>query len=322
MNKFKIAVIDTALDIDKLLDDIRGKVEIIDYFERDTNAVHSALVINTLLKYTDASFIEKIYLYNVFNKENRGSGISTVNALEDILQKNDVDFLLMSITLSNEERYKYCESLCEKIVSAGTTIVASDSNRFMESRCYPFSFECVYGVSRGEFLESPFFCVDDIKKKHIFGDSVAEFVHYGENDYMLFGGNSKAVPKFLAEIINAMSKKSHFNRENVEAWIIEKSLPEDKNLLCKRNRPIYLSDDRIRIYDKICNYIREYPIGMNEYGSISPSFELIQLGSCDLVRFLVFVLERFDISTRLDLMTYTDFETLGDFCNYIGRQIK
>ena len=216
MRKFKIAVIDTALNIENLLGNMQGKIEIKDYFNHDNKSLHSTLVINTLVKYTGSSLIEKIYLYNVFGRENKGSGIATISALEDIIIKNEVDFLIMAMTLTNKERYEYIENLCKRITSSGITMIAADSNRFTEEKRYPFSFDCVYGISQGAFVKKPFFCVDDMETKHISGDAAPEFICYGKNNYCLFGGTSKAVPKFLASIINAFSEKNDIGCERIK----------------------------------------------------------------------------------------------------------
>ncbi len=321
MKKLKIAVIDTALNIESLPKKIQNKVELKNYFNCNNTALHSSMVINTLLKYTDANLIEKIYLYNIFGKDNKGSGIAVISALESIIIKNDIDFLIMSMTLTNKDRYKYIEKLCNKITSLGITIIAADSNKFTENKCYPFSFDCVYGVSQGMFSENPFFYTVDIKKKHIIGDATPEFVYCGNNTYFLFGGTSKAVPKFLAAIINDFSKEEEINCEKIEEWVKNNSLSaEDNTILCLKENysvPSYSTE----IYDTLCRYIDECSIDIRKYGEISPSFHLEKLESHDLVVFIVYIMERFNIKSSLDDIRYTDFVNLGSLCAYIGGQL-
>lgn len=321
MKKFKIAVIDTALSVENLPENILGKVETKNYFEFDNKAMHSSMVINTIIKYTDADLIEKIYLYNVFNKEHRGSGLKVISALEDIIQKNDTDFLIMSITLTNEDRYDYIESLCKRITASETIIIASDSNKLTKDVCYPFSFDCVYGISQGAFSKNPFFCVKDIERKHIIGDAAPEFIWCGKNNYCLFGGTSKAVPKFLASIINAFSNKRDISCEKIEEWVKNDSLSLEDNTIFQlkdvSSVPVYSKE----IYDSICRYIREFSIDISKYGDITPLFNLVHLENNELSMFLRYILKKFGINTSLDNMRYSDFASLGKLCVYIGRQM-
>ena len=321
MKKFKIAIIDTALNIEGLPKNLQNKVELKNYFNCNNTSLHSSMVINTLLKYTDANLIEKIYLYNVFGKENKGSGIAVISALENIIIKNDVDFLIMSMTLTNKDRYEYIEKLCNKMTSLGITIISADSNHFIENKCYPFSFDCVYGVSQGMFSKTPFFYTVDIEKKHIIGDATPEFICCGNNNYYLFGGTSKAVPKFLATIINDFSEEKEISCEKIEEWVRNNSLSaEDNTILCLKENysvPFYSTE----IYGTLCSYISECSVDIRKYGEIVPSFHLAKLGSHDLVVFIVYIMERFNIKSRLDNMRYTDFATLGSLCAYIGGQL-
>lgn len=321
MRKFKIAVIDTALNTENLLENMHSKIEIKDYFYHDSKPLHSTLVINTLIKYMDSNLIEKIFLYNVFCGENKGSGIATILALEDIIIKSDVDFMIMAITLNNKERYEYIENLCKKITSLGITIIAADSNRFTEKKCYPFSFDCVYGISQGAFVKKPFFCVDDMKIKHILGDAAPEFICYGKNNYCLFGGTSKAVPKFLASIINAFSGKNDIGSKKIKEWVKANSLSSEDNTIRQIKENNYHVVYQQEIYDILCKYISECPIDMSKHGELTPSFHMGQLGSHDLALFLIYILKKFNIDTRLEDMRYTDFASLGNLCAYIGGQI-
>ena len=321
MKKFKIAVIDTALNAESLPENIKDKLEIKNYFEYDNKTMHSSMVINTLLKYTDAALIEKIYLYNIFTGEKKGSGVAAVSALEDIIQKNDVNFLLMSVTLTNKERYEQTKKLCQRIYSSGITIIAADSNRPTEDICYPFSFDCVYGISQGAFSEKPFFCIDDAGTKHISGDASPEFICCGENNYCLFGGTSKAVPKFLAVLINAFAEENDTSCERIAEWIKDNALSEMDNTIrqIKENSftPIYKKE----VYDTLCSHISDYPTDLSKYGKLTPSFVLTQLDSNELYAFLVYILKKFSINTRPDDMRYTDFSSAGSLCAYIGGQI-
>lgn len=321
MEKFKIAVIDTALDIDTLSENMRDKIVIKDYFEPDNKAMHSSMVINTLLKYTDADLIEKIYLYNVFVEENKGSGLATISALEDVIQKNEVDFLIMSMTLNNIDRYEYTENLCQIITALGITVIAADSNRIAKDKYYPFSFECVYGISQGAFVDKPFFSVYDIETKHILGDAAPEFIYCGEKKYCLFGGTSKATPKFLAVILNAFSEKNDRSSKKIREWVKTNSLSADVNIIHKIKENFSNTVYCKKVYDTLYRYISVCPIDIRKYGELTPSFYLGQLESNDLAVFLVYILKKFNIDKRPEDMRFIDFSSLGNFCAYIGRQI-
>ncbi len=52
-----------------------------------------------------------------------------------------------------------------------------------------------------------------------------------------------------------------------------------------------------------------------------PSFHLEKLGRHDLAVFIIYIMERFNIKSRLDDIRYTDFATLGSLCAYIGGQL-
>jgi acyl carrier protein len=207
------------------------------------------------------------------------------------------------------------------MTSLGITIIAADSNKFIENKCYPFSFDCVYGVSQGMFSKNPFFYTVDIEKKHIIGDATPEFVCCGSNNYCLFSGTSKAVPKFLAAIINVFSKEKEISCEKIEEWVRNNSLSaEDNTILCLKGNysvPFY----RIEIYDTLCSYIDECSVDIRKYGEIAPSFNLENLGSHDLAVFIVYIMEKFNIKSKLDDIRYTDFATLGSLCAYIGGQL-
>lgn len=320
MKSFKIAVIDTALDIEKIPENIKSKIEINDYFEHDSKAIHSLMVINTLLKYTDPTLIEKIYLYNIFPKDSKGSGSAAVLALEDIIQKKDVDVIIMSVTLTSMKRYEQIEKLCKRITSSGIMIIAADSNKFTEEKCYPFSFEHVYGISQGAFSVQPFFCVENMETKHIMGDAEPEFICCGENMYNLFGGTSKAVPKFLAAIINAFADENDITSEKIEKWIKKNSLSAEDNTICQIKNASDPLEYNNAVYNTLCSYINECPIDLGKYGRLSPSFDLGQLVSSDLYMFLFYILERFGIYIRPDDMKYTDFSSIGNLCIYIGER--
>lgn len=319
MRNFRIAVIDTALNIDFLIEDVQDKIEVIDFFDCEQKDIHSSMVINTLLKYTNR--IEKVYLYNVFNNENKGSGIAVISALKDIILKNDIDFLVMAMTLSNAERYDYIENLCKRITSLGIMIFAADSNIASEDIYYPFSFDCVYGISQASFFKEPYYCIKNILKKHILGDATPEFISCRNNNYILFGGTSKAVPKFLAFIINSFSSKKVVKNENIVELIEKSSLSEEDNCIDKLKGHIFEDTDNRSVYDDLCEFITEMPLDLREYGAITPSFRLEKLRSYNLVVFLNYIFERFSLKVKLENLKYNDFITLSDLCCYIERQL-
>ncbi len=321
MMKFNLAVIDTALNIDAIPESIRNKIVIKDYFGRDTKATHSAMVINILLKYINSDLIEKIYLYNIFTKEHQGSGLAAFNALEDILKNNDVDIIIMSVTLANKERYEQTKDICKRLALSGVTIIAADSNRPSEGLCYPFSFDCVYGISQGAFTEKPYFCVNDMGTKHISGDAEAEFINCGNIGPCLFGGTSKAVPKFASAIINAFADENDNSCDKIEEWIKKSALSEEDNIIRQIRENALSCEFSQEILDELYGYISECPTDISCFGEISPTFELCELGSCELYKFITFMLNKFRISATPEDMRYTDFATIGSFCAYIGEKI-
>lgn len=297
------------------------KIEIKDYFAHENKSLHTAMVINTLIKYTDINLIEKIYLYNIFSRDNKGSGKAAILALQEIVEVKNVDFLIMSITLTNELRYEQAKNLCKRITALGTTIIAADSNRVIKEKCYPFSFECVYGISQGAFWKKPFFSVDNLEQRHILGDASPEFICFGKDNYQLFGGTSKAVPKFLSSILNSFPEWKNLGCKGIEEWVKNSSLLKEDNAISEVKDSSLICTYSKATYETLYKYICECPIDIRKYGIITPSFQMGQLGSYNLASVLIYVLNKFNINAKLEDMVYSEFSSLGNLCSYIERLI-
>ena len=205
MKKVKVAVIDNGLAVNYLADFVNikkyvtvrqkdnsesswGEIEI----DREGKlksiemASHGTLVVNTIHKYAKDVPLE-FSVYDVFDENEKSSGILLVEALRMILE-SEVDIIVMSLTCSKQYEDEF-KKLCEKIKERDIIFVSSASNDG-KNQC-PANLEHVYGVTGGISNVCGKYRYEVNADFQFWSDVQWEFVG-GPTIYSVFCGTSKA----------------------------------------------------------------------------------------------------------------------------------
>ena len=200
----------------------------------ETDIFHADMVINTIIKYLNVPL--HFYVYSVTDIKNNGNSIYVIEALKDILTKNDIKIVIMSLTISNEKNNKEIQKICNEISESGKFILAANGNN-ENIECYPAKCNNVIGVNRGSFLKHNDFCFNKNKNIQVIGDASPEFIKISNGNFKLFGGTSKATPKMIKHIYDGILQGAN-NYILMQEYLEDKSCHEKNNILKICNNPI------------------------------------------------------------------------------------
>lgn len=311
--KYNIAIIDSSIDYTLISEKNRDKIVTINMIEPEGNMSHAAYVIDTLFKYSNN--INKIYLYDVFGDNPRASGKAVINALERISEQNDVRLVLVCLTLANRERFEKTKEICSLLAEQNKIIIASYANRGKDDENhYPACFDSTIGVYQGAYENEPFF--GHISgKSDLPGDASPEFIKTGENQYAIFGGTSKAVPKLAAYIIN-MFDEEDINIDKVLECLAQKCNDENENILelLKGNGGVSVESENKELNRELFQKYRKY----NNIDENCDDASIMQLGN-DAGKYVSEVLTEYKKETTPDMLVCRNFFTVKSLGKFIDR---
>lgn len=311
--KYNIAIIDSSIDYSLISEKSRDKIVTYNMVEPEGNMSHAAYVIDTLFKYSNN--INKIYLYDVFGDNPRASGRAVINSLEKIATQDDVRLILVCLTLANKERFEETKEICNLLAAQNKVIIASYANRGTDTdNHYPACFECTIGVYQGAYEKEPFFGkISD--KSDLPGDASPEFIKTGENQYAIFGGTSKAVPKLAAYIIN-MFEEDNINIDKVLEYLARKSNDEDDNILelLKSNCEGSVKNENKALNRELFQKYKKY----NDISDECDDASIMQLGN-NAGEYVSEVLNEYKSDMTPDMLMCRDFYTVKSLSKFVDR---
>ncbi|WP_252254271.1 S8 family serine peptidase [Clostridium sp. ZBS12] len=163
------------------------------YFDKNGHGTACACVISSISK--DTNF----YVIKVLNNKAKTSMELLIAALEycSTLKYKIINLSLATIDSSNIHDLK---KICEKLKDQGKLIISSVFNRHTTS--YPASFDSVLGVRGGILSEDDSFWFNPKYEIECVANIIPQFTKRSLNNYMLFGGNSKACAYMSGYIMN------------------------------------------------------------------------------------------------------------------------
>lgn len=322
----KIGIIDNGINKDIIMDNV--KINSYNDFtpfeenrrekERTNKGTHSTLVMHTIEKYSNE--MQEYYLYNIMNSENNGSIISVMKAMNDILYNDEIKIIVLSLTVSNKNYLDKLQGICSELVKKNKIIVASESN-YGKLISYPAGLKDVIGVGKGAFIDGNQYIYNKFNEIQAKDDILSEFIPVRDGRYRLFGGTSKANPKFIRHIIQGISigadnfslleeyldnNSSYENSNKIDImWDNDDGKIVDKNIVNKVIKEMKKSD---------CFFIEDMTKDNFRFNDI-----IIEVSNLDLVFFNI--LNEFGIDISLDRIPSYCLQSINSFANFIGRKI-
>ncbi|WP_017209913.1 S8 family serine peptidase [Clostridium beijerinckii] len=204
-----VILIDSGIDINMYKNKISGGtcftykngkvVKSLNYLDGNGHGTACACVISSISK--DTNF----YIIKILNDNAKTSIELLVAALEhcSTLKYNIINLSLATLDKGNIHELK---KVCQKLRKQGKIIVSSVFNRHKTS--YPASFDSVLGVRGGIFGKDDSFWFNPEYEIECVANIIPQFTKRELNDYMLFGGNSKACAYMTGYIMNLIKHNS------------------------------------------------------------------------------------------------------------------
>lgn len=237
MNKVKIAVLDTGLDIND--DDINGNYVYNSYFQlenlsgeeiNDLNG-HGTFVSKTILNISDNV---QIYPINIFNDSGKTSSLNLVNTLKK-LAVSDIQIINISAASVNSIYEKELNNICNILNSQGRFIICSKHNSYKDKESIPAIFESVIGVVGNENIyKNNQYMYKQKNKIQMYANSKDNFIKF-KDKVTHFGKNSKACAVATGIIANILKKNPDIKFNELEEILIQRSKNKEdlkKEIFC------------------------------------------------------------------------------------------
>lgn len=223
-----VILIDSGIDINLCKKNIIGGVcfthengkvvKGLNYADNNGHGTACACVISSISK--DTNF----YVIKVLNDNAKTSINLLIAALEhcSTLKYNIINLSLATLDTSNIHELK---KVCQKLNGQGKLIVASVFNRYATS--YPASFDSVLGVRGGILNKDDSFWFNPKYEIECVANIIPQFTKRNLNDYMLFGGNSKACAYMTGYIMNIIKDTNICGIDKIKS-ILQKVATKNK----------------------------------------------------------------------------------------------
>ena len=252
MNKVKVAVIDTGVDIyDAEIQEyiqFEKELQIDKHFARHYRLMHDyhghgTMCIKTILSHCNAL---EIYPIKIFDRDGKTNSMYLVKALENLLF-SDIHIINISASTNNNMVENELKEICQKIYDKGKIMVCAHHNFKDQSDSMPTKFASVIGVQGDEriYQDKDFF-YDQFRKIQMHANSKETFVKL-KGKVTHFGKNSRAaavVSGIIAKILRENIKITFSELEeiltqnsckSIQMPLIEKYTAAKKKLKIAKN---------------------------------------------------------------------------------------
>jgi hypothetical protein len=148
----------------------------------------------------------EMYIIKVLDKEARTHSRALIEVLKYIKNIN-IRVINLSVATISMEYKNELENVCNELCEQGKIIVCSLKNR--DGTSYPAAFRSVIGVQSIETSKDEEYWYNSSKNIQCVANGVPVFVPTLDNQYQMFGGNSKATAWFSGKILDIIEKQPH-----------------------------------------------------------------------------------------------------------------
>ncbi len=285
---------------------------------RDDKISHGERVVRTFYKYNKSKVMIQIICV-------RTMGI--VKCFQCLLDL-DIDMVLLCFTIKDRSIYLKITDLIDLLIDKGAIFICSCSNNAKgKDFGFPANHPAVLGVVQGAFLVADQFYFDnndkDSKGKcYIHADASPEFIKISANRYCIFGGTSKAAPKFAAGLANAL-EWGNADRSNITDYLRNYSCFENDILFkqCKEGKIWDVGKTKVKTLMKIVNVLNEYliePIDTIKFKDIS--INDIWVTEETFAKILIDLFECFDLQLQIEDLHFCEFMSVHSLARFIEKQ--
>lgn len=214
-----------------------------------TGSNHGTLVVNTIEKYSKTK--NYYHIYNVFNENGISSGYSVLEALRHINACDNIEMVVMCLTV-DEKFLPLYNDILKELFDKGIKIIASSSNAGESSALTESKYVICVDAMFPKYSHTYYI------KKHkniVLADSNFEFVKMGNDQPALFYGTSKGTACFAGFMTNfSKSKIKNIKKSNeLKKMILYKGGKISHNSLFEIYNEIYeiIDDCEAFSYDEI-----------------------------------------------------------------------
>ena len=222
MEKIKIAVVDTGIDIN---DDFVKKhikfdksiqlEEIVEYKDLDDIHGHGTLCSKTILSVSKDTDRIEIYPIKIFNQGGRTSNDKLLKVLEKNLN-SDIDLINISASTLNDKYREKLENICDQLRKNGKIIISSHHKRAKDDDSFPTVFNSVIGVVGSDHIYSDNnYIYEKDKKIQMIANTKECFVEF-RNEVTHFGKSSRASAVVTGLICNIFNKYGKVTFDELE----------------------------------------------------------------------------------------------------------
>lgn len=341
MEKIKIAVIDTGIDINdnslkkyiKFNKNIQLE-EIVEYKDLDDIHGHGTLCSKTILSVCKETDRIEIYPIKIFNQGGRTSN----KRLLDVLERNlnsDIDLINISAATLNDTYRENLENICDKLKKNGKIIISSNHKRANDRNSFPTIFNSVIGVDGSDYIYSDnSYIYEKDKKIQMIANTKECFVEF-KNEVTHFGRSSRATAVVTGLICNIFNKHGkvafHELEEILKKQSLDKKIDVDKvNSKYINNHNDFdvfnLKNQNLRISSKLIDIInKKFAIKeidldfLNKY-SIFNNFT--NIGNHNAFKFLTEINKEFKIEINYKGLFLYELEELNNLVSLIYKHLN
>lgn len=326
MDKIKIAVIDTGVDIsdDEIKSNIRfdKKLQIEDFEKKyitidDVNS-HGTFCTKTILSICNDALIYPIKIFDDYGKT---SSWNLVEALQKILH-TDINIINISASTTNCPCEKELEEICKKLYKEGKIIICSHHNDGNSNSSIPTKFKTVLGVKGiNEVFEDMDYIYNPYNEVQIYGNSKDKFLNFKDN-ITHFGRNSRAAAVFSGIVANLI-KENGYKTDKIENLITKNSIDSKYLYNPKKTKDIYYDEEKIQIAKRLVSLINDKfgvrKIDLDFLKEYSLLNTFTNIGKHNAYEFLLKINEEFKINIDYRKVFIYDLDYLNNIVQIIQK---
>lgn len=326
MNKVKVAVLDTGLDIydnelsEKYVYDSSIQLGALSREKINDSNGHGTFVSKVIL---NISKNVVIYPVNIFNNNGRTSSLDLLNSLIKLL-KSDIKIINISATSVNSRYEKELKRVCDTLSSQGKIIICSKHNKCVDRDSIPTIFRTVIGVEgHKDIFKNNQYLYKKGEKIQMYANSKDCFLKF-KDQVTHFGRNSKACAVVTGIISNIVKDDPQISFDDIEKKLLKNSLSE-KELSKKLKREYFFTLPKVEsleIENKLINLIntqfaREM-INIDFIKRYSLMNNFTDIGKGNAYKFLESINEEFHINISYKDILLCDLEEIERLKEIIG----
>lgn len=253
---------------------------------------HGTNVINTIRKYSADTDISA-YIYNIFDSENRSSGILIVESLKLILEE-DIDIVVISLTCDSIYKSEFLQ-IKNIVLEKKLIILCAADNEGKND--FPASLDFIYGVGRADFTENG--------KYDYFPDAAIQFRTNCEYEFVgkeqglsLFDGTSKGTAVIAGIMVNYLNK---YGRKSLDEFLMQR---HERFIKQSNQKEMWIDNEIFRrvllafgLKEDVDPYLLDVPISWSNENNVNS---------------LLFLLNEFDCENILLNLNYRNIKTIKD----------